>query len=603
MESDFITCHIVKNKKNIVIVMDIYLKLEQDIAAVLKKLTEEHDFDLNLNEISIQVEAPKDSSHGDLSCNIAMMLSKKLKKNPREIAQLFKDECESLSDYQEVSIAGPGFLNFKLALSVLHRVVKDNLSEFPKLKLGQNRKINVEYVSANPTGPLHVGHVRGAVFGDALSNLLEKAGYFVTREYYVNDAGGQINVLAQSAYLRYLEALGEDIGEIPEGYYPGDYLISLGQSLANEFGETLKSMDEEKRIDILKGYSVLAMLDMIKLDLASLDIHHDIFFSEQTLAEGEFNKIAQMQGFLESEGHVYHGRLDPPKGKLPDDWEDREQLLFKAKKFGDDSDRALRKSNGDHTYFAADAAYAYDKFMRGYKDMIFVLGADHTGYVKRLNAVAKAVSGGQAEVDVKICQLVKLIKDGSPFKMSKRAGTMVYLSDIVEEVGTDAIRFMMLFRKNEAPLDFDMTKVLEQNRDNPVFYVQYAHARCASVFRNQLRDMPDLESNIDTLCAANLEILSHEVELALISSIAGYSKMLKSAAISHEPHRIAFYLFDLASNFHTLWSKGKEEPSLRFIHQDDEGATLARLALVKATQTILADGLKILGVHAPESMN
>jgi arginyl-tRNA synthetase len=467
-------------------------------------------------------------------------------------------------------------------------------------------KVNVEYVSANPTGPMHVGHCRGAVFGDALCNLLAFAGHDVTREYYINDAGAQVDVLGRSAFLRYREALGEDIGSIPEGLYPGDYLKPVGQALASEYGERLRAMDEARWLPIVRDKAIAMMMDEIKGDLAALNIHHDVFFSERSLIEGGSNKVAETIEFLRERGDVYEGRLPPPKGAPMEDWEDREQLLFRATAYGDDVDRPLIKSDGSYTYFASDIANHKNKFDRGFADLIDVFGADHGGYVKRMQAAVKAVSAGKATLDVKIVQLVRLLRNGEPVKMSKRAGDFVTLREVVDEVGRDAVRFMMLYRKNDAVLDFDLAKVIEQSRDNAVFYVQYGHARGHSVFRNAREVVPDLPGETSAraafLAQAPVERLTAPAELELLKRLALFPRIVEGAASAHEPHRIAFYLYDLASEFHALWTKGRDLPYLRFIMNNDAELTKARLAMVQGVVSVVASGLAILGVNAPQEM-
>jgi len=439
------------------------------------------------------------------------------------------------------------------------------------------------------------------VFGDALANLLAFTGHDVTREYYINDAGAQVDVLARSAYLRYREALGEDIGQIPQGLYPGDYLVPVGQALAEKHGDVLLAANEAAWLPLVRATAIATMMDMIRDDLAAVGIHHDVFFSEKSLTD-EGDKVAQTIADLEAQGYVYHGRLEPPKGKLPEDWEDREQLLFKATEFGDDTDRPLVKADGSYTYFAADMAYHRDKFRRGFKQMINVLGADHAGYVKRMQAAVRALTGGAGALDVKICQLVKLFRGGEPVKMSKRSGNFVTLREVVDEVGAPSMRFIMLYRKNDAPLDFDFVKVQEQSKDNPVFYVQYAHARAQSVFRNAQADMPHLDVNRAALLGADLNLLTDEFELALVKRMAHFPRTIEAAAHAHEPHRIAFYLHDVASDFHALWNRGKELPQSKFIVERNKNVTMARLALVAATADVLRTGLGILGVEAVNEM-
>ena len=556
----------------------------------------------------ITVESPRDPAHGDLATNAAMVLSKPLGMKPRDLADQISAALAKDSEVAEVSVAGPGFINLRVQPVVWQRILGAVVSgglDFGRSALGGGAKVNVEYVSANPTGPMHVGHTRGAVFGDALANLLAYAGYEVTREYYINDAGSQIDTLARSAFLRYREALGEDIGEIPAGLYPGDYLKPVGEELAKAHGKTLLEMGEEAALPIVKEAAISGMMELIRGDLKLLNVHHDVFFSERTLherSEGGESPIDRMLDVLRGRDLVYEGTLPPPKGQLPEDWEDREQTLFRATGFGDDIDRPLKKSDGSYTYFAADVAYFLSKYERGFKEMVYVLGADHGGYVKRLEAVGKAISGGSSEVIVRLCQLVKLFRAGEPVRMSKRAGDFVTLRDVVEEVGRDPVRFMMLFRKNDAPLDFDFQKVTEQSKDNPVFYVQYGHARCCSVLRQAAEEMKGQDLSDAALAAVSYEGLSDSGELELIGKLAMWPKMVDAAAEAHEPHRIAFFLHDLASSLHAHWNRGKEMPQLRFINPENTELTLARLALVRAVSLVLASGLAILGVDAPQEM-
>jgi arginyl-tRNA synthetase len=471
---------------------------------------------------------------------------------------------------------------------------------------GASEKVNVEYVSANPTGPMHVGHCRGAVFGDALASLLNFAGYDVTREYYINDAGAQVDVLARSAYLRYREALGQYIGEIPEGLYPGEYLVPVGQALAAEYGDKLLTMSEATWLPDVRAKAIAMMMDMIRNDLAALNIKHDVFFSERSLIESGNNRVTETIDYLRSKGDIYQGRLPPPKGAPVEDYEDREQTLFRATAYGDDVDRPLLKSDGSYTYFASDIAYHKNKFDRGFRNLVDVWGADHGGYVKRMEAAIKAITSGKAVLDVKIVQLVRLLRNGEPVKMSKRSGDFVTLREVVDEVGKDAVRFMMLYRKNDAVLDFDLAKVIEQSRENPVFYVQYGHARGHSVFRNARELVPDLPEDSSSRAAflgnAAVERLTDAAELGLLRQLALYPRMIEAAAVAHEPHRIAFYLYDLASEFHALWTRGRDLPYLRFIINNDAEITKARLALVQGVVSVLASGLAILGVHAPDEM-
>jgi arginyl-tRNA synthetase len=556
----------------------------------------------------VVVEAPRDPAHGDFATNAAMVLAKPLGMKPRDLAEQLVAKLEEDPDIKETAIAGPGFINMRVAPAVWHRVLGDVLAlreRFGAPAQSSAPKVNVEYVSANPTGPMHVGHIRGAVVGDALANLLTYAGNSVVKEYYINDAGSQIETLARSAFLRYCEALGEEIGEIPAGLYPGDYLKPVGAQLMEEFGVSLKEKDESDWLPIVKERAMAAMLDLIREDLAALGVSHEVFFSEKSLherADGKGSKIDHMLDGLRSKGLVYEGTLPPPKGQVPDDWEDREQTLFRASDFGDDTDRALKKSDGSYTYFAADVAYFQDKFERGFQETIYVLGADHGGYAKRLQAVGKAVSDGKTDVIVRFCQLVKLMRDGEPVKMSKRSGDFITLREVVDEVGSDPVRFMMLFRKNDAPLDFDFKKVTEQSKDNPVFYVQYGHARCCSVMREANEKLADLDLSDNSLNGADLTLLDDSGELELIAKMAEWPKLVAAAAETHEPHRIAFYLHDLASSLHSHWNKGKDLPHLRFIIPGNVKLTLARLALVRGISSVISSGLAILGVNAPEEM-
>ncbi|SMF66299.1 arginyl-tRNA synthetase [Xaviernesmea oryzae] len=552
----------------------------------------------------VAVEPPRDPSHGDVATNAAMVLAKPLGTNPRVLADIIAEALRSDADIDEVSVAGPGFINIRLSTGYWQNLLSSMIGAglgYGRSTLGKGRKANVEYVSANPTGPMHVGHCRGAVVGDALANLLEFAGYDVTKEYYINDAGSQIDVLARSVFLRYREALGENIGEIPSGLYPGDYLVPVGRELAAEYGPRLHNMPEEDWLPIVKDKAIDAMMAMIRDDLDALNVHHDIFFSERTLHANGAQRIRQAINDLTFKGHVYKGTLPPPKGQLPEDWEDREQTLFRSTEVGDDMDRPLIKSDGSYTYFAADVAYFKDKYDRGYDEMIYVLGADHGGYVKRLEALARAVSGGKAKLTVLLCQLVKLFRNGEPVKMSKRAGNFVTLRDVVDEVGRDAVRFMMLYRKSSEPLDFDFAKVTEQSKDNPVFYVQYAHARCASVFRQAQKAFPDMD--VESLdLQAHVGLISDEQELRLVAKLAEYPRVIEAAAQAQEPHRLAFYLYDLASSFHGLWSKGSENADLRFVNDKNRQLSVARLGLVHAVASVLKSGLAITGTAAPEEM-
>ncbi|KIL98943.1 Arginyl-tRNA synthetase [Paramagnetospirillum magnetotacticum MS-1] len=554
-----------------------------------------------LDTSKVTAEPPRETAHGDVATNAAMVLTKAAGMKPRDLAEKIAERLRAHPAVTEVEVAGPGFINLRLADSFWYERLAEVLAAgvtYGQSEMGKGHKVNVEYVSANPTGPMHIGHARGAVFGDALASLLVKAGYDVTREYYVNDAGSQVDVLARSAFLRYREALGEEIGEIPEGLYPGEYLKPAGQALAKKHGPALKDKSEEEWLPELRSFAVDAMLDMIKDDLAGLGVRHDVFVSERGLVEG--GKVQESLDYLNSQGLIYEGVLEPPKGKLPDDWEARPQTLFKATGFGDDVDRPLKKSDGSWTYFASDIAYHQDKYRRGFASMIDVWGADHGGYVKRMQAAVKAVSQGGGDLDVKLCQMVNLLKGGQPYKMSKRAGTFVTLRDLVEAVGKDVVRFIMLTRKNDAHLDFDLDKVLEQSRDNPVFYVQYAHARCHSVMRHAAGMWP--ESVGHTPGVDVLARLTDPAELGLIRLLAGWPRQVESAAEAHEPHRVAFYLYELAAAFHGLWNKGKDDTSLRFLIEGDREVSLARLGLLRAVVGVIASGLGIFGVTPVEEM-
>jgi arginyl-tRNA synthetase len=556
----------------------------------------------------IVVEPPREAAHGDLATNAAMVLAKDSGLKPRDLAARLAVELGKRAEITKVEVAGPGFINMTLDPSVWREALRATLlagPEFGRSDVGKSAPVNVEYVSANPTGPMHVGHCRGAVFGDALANLLAFAGFKVTREYYINDAGAQVDVLARSAYLRYREALGEKI-TIPEGYYPGDYLKPVGVALAAEHGRDLNQMPEESWLPIMRRKAIDMMMAEIREDLAALNVRHDVFFSERSLIDGGDDAVAATIAALRADGKVYEGRLPPPKGTADVDWEDREQILFRSTAFGDDVDRPLRKSDGSYTYFASDIAYHKSKFDRGFRSMIDVWGADHGGYIKRMKAAVSAVSDGAAALDVKIVQMVKLLRAGEPVKMSKRSGDFVTLREVVDEVGVDAVRFMMLYRTNDAVLDFDLAKVIEQSRDNPVFYVQYGHARGQSIFRNAREVIPTLpgvaSERARTLSRAALSRLDDAAEFALMRRIALYPRLVEAAAMAHEPHRLAFYLYELASDFHALWTKGNDAPHLRFIIQNDPELTMARLALVQGVVTVLASGLAMLGVGAPNEM-
>jgi arginyl-tRNA synthetase len=586
--------------------MDVFAGFHGRVLAAVQQLKHDGVVPPEASVEGITLEPPKDASHGDLATNAAMVLAKAAGEKPRALAERIVPLLASDPHIDKVEIAGPGFINLTLTFafwpSVLRMVLEQGAS-YGRSAIGKGEAVNLEYVSANPTGPMHVGHTRGAVFGDALANLLTFTGFAVTREYYVNDAGAQVDALARSAFLRYREALGEDIGEIPEGLYPGDYLKPVGQKLVAQHGKELLAMPEGEWLPIVRAAALEDMLAMIADDLAALGIRHDVFFSERSLAEGPRDEVAETIADLEARGLIYKGRLPPPKGKADEDWEDREQLLFRSTDFGDDIDRPLVKSDGAYAYFAGDIAYHRDKFRRGFKTMIDVFGADHSGHVKRMKAAVAALTEGEASLDIKICQLVRLYRAGEPVKMSKRAGTFVTLREVVDEVGASPVRFMMLYRRNDAPLDFDFAKVAEQSRDNPVFYVQYAHARASSVLRNVRETFPDLDLEEGMLANSDLGRLTDEAEVALIRRIAQFPRQVEAAAMAHEPHRIGFYLYDLAGDFHALWSRGKDLPQLRFIYESNRELTRARVALVAATKRVLALGLGILGVYAMHELH
>ncbi|MBL6933188.1 MAG: arginine--tRNA ligase [Rhodospirillales bacterium] len=551
----------------------------------------------------IAVEPPREASHGDVTTNAAMLLAKPAGKKPRDIAEPLAERLKTLDFVVDTAIAGPGFINLTLDTSFwaerLREVLNAN-TDYGTSGIGANEPVNVEYVSANPTGPLHVGHGRGAVFGDALASLLEKAGFDVTREYYINDAGAQIETLARSLHLRYREALGENIGDIPEGLYPGDYLIPAGQKLADVEGDKWKDAPEELWLEPISIFAISAMMELIRDDLAALGIVQSVFTSERELVGN--GGVEKALDSLQERGLIYEGVLEPPKGRKPDDWEPRQQTLFRSADFGDDTDRPVKKSDGSWTYFATDMAYHADKYRRGFNTMIDVLGADHGGYVKRMTSAVKALTEGKGDLDCKLCQMVNLMDDGVAVKMSKRAGTFVTMRDVIDQVGKDVVRFIMLTRKNDAQLDFDLAKVTEQSRDNPVFYVQYAHARIHSVLRHSAELFSAGELSGEALAGAPLDRLQDSSELGLIKLMASWPRMVEGAALAHEPHRIAFYLGELATEFHSLWNKGKDDTSLRFILEDDRDLTLARLALVKGVAFVIASGLQVIGVVPLEEM-
>ncbi|HEY0838119.1 MAG TPA: arginine--tRNA ligase [Azospirillum sp.] len=583
--------------------MNIFKTFENDIRKILEELAASGAIPRGLDTARVAVEPPREASHGDLSTNAAMVLAKPAGMPPRKLAEMLVDKLKALPDVTGVEIAGPGFVNLRLSADVWRARITDILAAgtaYGDSDMGRDKAVNVEYVSANPTGPLHAAHGRGAVFGDALAALLEKAGHKVTREYYINDAGAQVDVLARSTYLRYREALGEDVGEIPAGLYPGEYLKDVGQELAKQDGGKWLEAPENEWLPACRAFAIARIMRWIEEDLGILDIRMDVYTSERGLVQA--GAVDRALATLEERGLIYVGVLEPPKGKKPDDWEPRPQTLFKSSDFGDDVDRPLKKSDGSYTYFANDIAYHYDKAMRGFSTLIDVWGADHGGYVKRMQAATTAITEGKAALDVKLCQLVHLMQNGQPVKMSKRAGTFVTLRDVIEAVGKDVVRFIMLTRRNDQTLEFDYAKVTEQSKDNPVFYVQYAHARCRSVLRLAADALAGRDLSPAGLSGANLSRLEDEAELALVKRMANWPRLVESAAEAHEPHRVAFYLHDLASDFHGLWNKGKDDATLRFLVDADAELTLARLAMISAVATVIASGLRVMGVQPVEEM-
>ncbi len=576
--------------------MNLFAEIDTEIRAALTALQGQGKLADGLDMSRLTVEPPREAAHGDMATNAAMVLAKAAEMRPRDLAELLVEEVLKSDLIEAAEIAGPGFVNLRLDKAAWHRLVPHILHSREAYGDGEGGdKVNVEYVSANPTGPMHVGHARGAVVGDVLARLLEKTGSDVAREYYINDAGAQVDVLAQSALLRMREAQGENIGEIPDGLYPGDYLIPVGEKLASmDVPE-----DEAASLATAKSVALPMMMDMIREDLAALGVVHDFFRSEQALHDDA--SVDKALDELTSKDLIYQGVLEPPKGKEPPpDWEPSPQTLFKSTEFGDDSDRALKKSDGSWTYFAPDIAYHFDKYQRGFAQMIDVWGADHIGYIKRMQSAVNGITDGEAQLEVKICNLVKLMRGGEPVKMSKRAGSFITLREVVDEVGKDAVRFMMLTRKSDAPLDFDFDLVKDKSRDNPVFYVQYAHARIFSVMKNAC----ELGWQVDDadLAAVPLDALEHEAELALVRLLGTYPRMLAAAAQAREPHRVAFYLMDLAAAFHGLWNLGKEELQLRFIQEDDEAGSMARLALIRATALTLRSGFDVIGVTPQDEL-
>ena len=576
--------------------MSLYARYSALLDGILDELTEEGRLPAGLNRKAVSVEPPRDPSHGDLATNAAMVLAKGAGTNPRALAELIKPKLEAIPGVTQVDIAGPGFINLRLGEDSWRGELITILAEGERYGLstiGNNERVNVEYVSANPTGPMHMGHCRGAVVGDALARLLEAAGFRVTKEYYVNDAGSQVDTLARSAHLRYREALGEEIGEIPEGLYPGDYLKPVGALLAAEFGDQWVGKPESEWLQIFKQKTVAAMLDLIRHDLGLLGIHHDIFASEAELQAS--GKVEEAMENLRAKGLVYEGELERPKSLDPhDEWEPVELTLFKSSQFGDDQDRPMKKSDGSWTYFGADAAYHLQKAQAA-DHLVNIWGADHAGTVKRVQAAVKALTDGRVDLDVKIIQMVKLLRAGEPIKMSKRAGNFVTLADVVREVGKDVVRFMMLTKRSDTMLDFDFAKVVEASKDNPVFYVQYAHARISSLLRKAA------EAGLSLSDHADLSLLDSE-ELALVKLGAQYPRAVEGAALAHEPHRVAFYLYELAAALHALWNRGNDDPERRFLIENNPQLSRARLELARGIGQVIRNGLGLMGVEAAEEM-
>ncbi|WP_435312281.1 arginine--tRNA ligase [Primorskyibacter sedentarius] len=580
--------------------MNLFADLRALVIETLTTMTAEGTLPEGLEFANVTVEPPRDPAHGDMATNAAMVLAKPARLKPRDIAEALASKLADDARITSAEVAGPGFLNLRLDVSVwqaLPLAILNAGTAYGRSDMGQGQKVNVEYVSANPTGPLHVGHTRGAVFGDALASLLAYAGHDVTREYYINDGGAQVDVLARSVYLRYLEAHGQEV-EFPDGTYPGDYLVAVGEALKDKVGDAYLDKGEQFWLAEIREFATEAMMDLIRADLKMLGVEMDSFFSEKSLYGTGLIEAAIAD--LDAKGLIYRGTLEPPKGKVPEDWEPREQTLFRSTAHGDDVDRPIQKSDGGWTYFAPDIAYHYNKVTRGFDALIDVFGADHGGYVKRMKAAVSALSDGKVPLDVKLTQLVKLYKNGEPFKMSKRAGTFVTLRDVVEQVGPDVTRFVMLTRKNDATLDFDFDKVLEQSRENPVFYVQYAHARVCSVLRKAAQ--AGIAVDDATLSAADLSGLTHASELAVAKKLAEWPRLVEIAARTHEPHRVAFYLYDLASDLHALWNRGNDEPSLRFLQEGDVAASQSKIALARAVTVVISAGLGILGVSPAEEM-
>ena len=574
--------------------MNLFDDIRSVVLSALEAMQANESLSADLDFSNVAVEPPRDAAHGDMATNAAMVLAKPAKMKPRDIAEMLAKHLTNDARIESVEVAGPGFLNMRLSTSLWQGVfgaVLEQGSDFGRSDMGQGKKVNVEYVSANPTGPLHVGHTRGAVFGDALASLLDFAGYDVTREYYINDGGAQVDVLARSVYLRYLEAHGQEVA-FEDGTYPGDYLIPVGAELKDKVGDAYLDKGEQFWLADVREFATEKMMDLVRADLGSLGIKMDRFYSEKSLYGT--GRIEAAIDALKDKGLIYEGVLEPPKGKKPEDWEPREQTLFKSTEHGDDVDRPVMKSDGAWTYFAPDIAYHFDKVERGFDQLIDIFGADHGGYVKRMKAAVSALSDGKTPIDIKLTQLVRLMKNGEPFKMSKRAGNFVTLRDVVDHVGPDVTRFTMLTRKNDIPLDFDIDKVTEQSKDNPVFYVQYAHARICSVLKKATD--AGLDVSDAALRGADLSRLGHPSEMAVIRKMGEWPRMVEAAAQAHEPHRVAFYLYELASELHALWNKGNDEPSIRFLVEEDPIGSISRIALIRSVSLVISAGLGILGV-------
>ncbi len=584
--------------------MNIFQIYKEKVEEILSGFVKDGTLPPATDFARLAVEPPRDATHGDMATNAAMILAKPAGKNPRQLGEALAEKMRQLPDIKEVTVAGPGFVNFRLAEGVWASVIREILTagtHYGDSRMGKSEKVNIEYVSANPTGPMHAGHVRGAVIGDTLANLLQKAGYDVTREYYFNDAGTQVDVLARTTHLRYREALGENIGDIPEGLYPGDYLKEVGAALAARDGKKWIGKDESEWLAPVRDFGVQFMMGMIRKDLDLIGIRHQVFSNEREMIEnGTLEKCFKI---LQDMDLIYQGTLPPPKGKEMEDWEPAELTLFRSSKFGDSSDRPLKKRDGTWAYIMPDIAYHYDKIRRGFKWMINVLGTDHGNYLDKMRPAIAALSEGKASIDVKFCGMVKVLKNGEPVKLSKRSGNIITLREMVEEVGVGSVRFFMMTRTPDTPLEFDFAKVVEQSKDNPVFYVQYAHARCCSVERNAREMFPGIDTSLGALAKADMSKVATEDEQRLVRLMAGWPRFVEAAAEAHEAHRVAFYLHELASEFHSFWNKGREDASLRFLIENDKELSLARLALVRAVATVIASGLAVMGVQPLEELH